>query len=128
MHKWCILIQLEKEYRFDGAFIQDISINYSMIFIFLVEFYFIFLILGKALLSNSQICCSDVIHKDIFKIINAFNLFPTCGYFVLSFGYFILHSLSLFVSAKVHFSPQRPALCFIRLYIISLSLFSFQFV
>lgn len=99
-----------------------------MIFIFLVEFYFIFLILGKALLSNSQICCSDFIHKDLFKIINAFNLFSTCGYFVL---FFLIFYITLFVFicfSKGAFSPQRPALCFIRLYIISLSLFCFQFV
>lgn len=80
---------------------------------------FQFLILGKALLSNSQICCSDFIHKDVFKIINAFNVFSTCGYFVL---FFLIFYITLFVFicfSKGAFSPQRPALCFIRLYIIS---------
>lgn len=120
MHKWCILSQLKKAYRFDGAFIQDNSINYSMIFIFLVEFYFIFLILGKALLSNSQICCSDIIHKDLFKIINAFNLFPTCGYFVL---FFLIFYITLFVficfSKGAFFSSKASFMFHLTLYYFS---------
>lgn len=97
-------------------------------FCLLSSILFHFLILGKALLSNSQICCSDVIHKDLFKIINAFNLFPTCGYFVLLFLIFYITLFVFICFSKGAFFPQRPALCLIRLYIISLSLFYFQFV
>lgn len=84
------------------------------------------LILGKVLLSNFQICCCGVIHKNLFKIINAFNLFPTCGNIVL---FFLILYITFFVFicfGKGAFFPQRLALYFICLYIISLSLFLFS--
>ena len=84
-----------------------------------------FFVSGKTLLSSFQICCCGVIHKNLFKVINAFNLFPTCGYNVLSFLIFYI-TLFVFVSAMLHFllKGQLYVLIASVLFVIVLSLCS----